>query len=108
MTILQSWSQGTEVWGESGMDKLWSASNAKVYGGGVSEATFLEDLSRVIGDYDRISSSTSSGRGQRTVSQQLQRERILDVADLAARCPRGAPSCWLQDRDRRSSGPGHG
>ena len=83
MTILQSWSQGTEVWGEAGMRKLWSASNIKVYGGGVSEATFLEDLSRMIGDYDRASSSVSSGRGHRTVSRQLHRERILDVADLA-------------------------
>lgn len=88
MTILQSWSQGVEVWGESGMKKLWSAANIKVYGGGVSEAAFLEDLSRMIGDYDRLSSSTSYGRGHRTVSQQLHRERILDVADLAA-LPKG-------------------
>nr|WP_298324982.1 TraM recognition domain-containing protein [Haloactinopolyspora sp.] len=88
MTILQSWSQGVEVWGEAGMKKLWSAANIKVYGGGVSEAAFLEDLSRIIGDYDRLSSSTSYGRGQRTVSQQLHRERILDVADLAA-LPKG-------------------
>jgi len=88
MTILQSWSQGVEVWGESGMKKLWSASNVKVYGGGVSEAAFLDDLSRIIGDYDRLSSSTSYGRGQRTVSQQLHRERIMDVADLAA-MPKG-------------------
>lgn len=88
MTILQSWSQGTEVWGEAGMRKLWSAANVKVYGGGVAEHGFLDDLSRLIGDYDRIASSTSSGRGQRTVSQQVQRERILDVADLAA-LPKG-------------------
>ncbi|MDO5645937.1 MAG: TraM recognition domain-containing protein [Dermabacter sp.] len=88
MTILQSWSQGVEVWGESGMKKLWSAANVKVYGGGVSEAAFLEDLSRLVGDYDRLSSSTSSSRGQRTVSQQLHRERILDVADLGA-MPKG-------------------
>jgi type IV secretory pathway TraG/TraD family ATPase VirD4 len=87
MTILQSWSQGVDVWGESGMKKLWSASNVKVYGGGVSEAAFLEDLSRIIGDYDRLASSTSHGR-ERTVSRQLQRERILDVADLAA-LPKG-------------------
>lgn len=88
MTILQSWSQGVEVWGEAGMKKLWSASNVRVYGGGVSEAAFLEDVSRMIGDYDRLSSSTSHGRGNRTVSQQLQRQRILDVADLAA-LPKG-------------------
>jgi type IV secretory pathway TraG/TraD family ATPase VirD4 len=88
MTILQSWSQGVDVWGESGMKKLWSASNIKVYGGGVSEAQFLEDVSRLVGDYDRLSSSTSSSQGQRTISQQLQRERILDVSDLAA-MPKG-------------------
>lgn len=41
MAILQSWSQGTEVWGDAAMRKLWSASNIKVYGGGVSEVTFL-------------------------------------------------------------------
>ena len=42
----------------------------------------------MIGDYDRLSSSTSYGRGHRTVSQQLHRDRILDVADLAA-MPKG-------------------
>ena len=88
MTILQSWSQGAEVWGETGMRKLWSAANVKVYGGGVGEGAFLDELSRLVGDYDRLASSTSSGRGQRTVSHQLHRERIFDVADLAA-LPKG-------------------
>lgn len=88
MAILQSWSQGVEVWGESGMRKLWSSANVKVYGGGVSEVAFLDDLSRMIGDYDRRAASVSYGRGQRTVSHQLHRERILDVADLAA-MPKG-------------------
>ncbi len=88
MTILQSWSQGVDVWTESGMKKLWSAANVKVYGGGVSEAAFLEDVSRLVGDYDRLSTSVSDARGQRTVSKQLHRERILDVADLAA-MPKG-------------------
>ncbi|SHY49373.1 conjugal transfer coupling protein TraG [Mycobacteroides abscessus subsp. abscessus] len=88
MTILQSWSQGCEVWGEAGMKKLWSASNVAVYGGGVKESAFLEDLSRIIGDYERISTSTSTAKGQRSVSRQSQKERILDVADLAA-MPKG-------------------
>nr|WP_181716189.1 TraM recognition domain-containing protein [Cryobacterium sp.]QJS06045.1 conjugal transfer protein TraG [Cryobacterium sp.] len=88
MTILQSWSQGVDVWGESGMRKLWSASNIKVYGGGVSEDAFLEQLSKLIGDYDRQSSSVSSGRGGRSVNQQLHRERILGVDELAA-MPKG-------------------
>ncbi len=88
MTILQSWSQGVDVWGQSGMRELWSASNVKVYGGGVDEAEFLRDLSTVIGDYDKETSSVSYGKGHRQVSNQLRSERILDVADLAA-LPKG-------------------
>ena len=88
MTILQSWSQGVDVWGESGMNKLFSAANVFVYGGGVREERFLESLSRIVGDYDRVSTSTSSGRGQRSVSRQLVRHRILEVDELAA-LPKG-------------------
>ncbi|MFC5128152.1 type IV secretory system conjugative DNA transfer family protein [Pseudoclavibacter helvolus] len=84
MTILQSWSQGVDVWGESGMRKLWSASNIKVYGGGVDEPAFMKSMSDVIGDRDRQTSTTSYTRGQRTVSHNVNRERILDVDDLTA------------------------
>jgi hypothetical protein len=38
MPILQSWSQGVEVWGRDGMLKLWSAANVLTYGGGVCTA----------------------------------------------------------------------
>lgn len=88
MTILQSWSQGVDVWGESGMNKLFSAANVFVYGGGVREERFLESLSRIIGDYERVSTSTSTGRGHRTVSRQLVRHRTFDVDELAA-LPKG-------------------
>lgn len=88
MTILQSWSQGVDVWGESGMKKLWSASNVVVYGGGVKEREFLEMLSILIGDYDKRTTSVSHGKGQRTVSEHLTRERILDPSDLQA-MPKG-------------------
>ena len=49
MTILQSWSQGVEVWGRDGMRKLWSAFNIAVYGGGVKEPEFLGEFSRMVG-----------------------------------------------------------
>lgn len=39
--ILQSLSQGVEVWSLEGMRKLRSASNVKIYGGGVSEVGYL-------------------------------------------------------------------
>jgi type IV secretory pathway TraG/TraD family ATPase VirD4 len=88
MTILQSWSQGVQVWGRDGMRKLWSASNVAVYGGGAKEPEFLNELSQMIGDYDRRTTSTSVGRGTRSTSHGVQRERTLDVADLGA-LPRG-------------------
>lgn len=87
MTILQSWSQGVDVWGESGMRKLWSAANIAVYGGGVKERDFLDMLAATIGDYDKTTRSVTTGKGQRTTSHQLTRERILDPADLAALPP---------------------
>lgn len=91
MVILQSWSQGVDVWGERGMAKLWSAANVRVYGGNVDEQKFLEDRSKVIGEYDRIRVSTSTnggGLGSRTTSRQVHRESIMTVADLAA-IPKG-------------------
>lgn len=88
MTILQSWSQGVTVWGETGMKQLWSAANIKVYGGNVSEVNFLEDLSQIIGERERRITTSSTGRGGRSVSDHVQKERIMDVSDLAA-LPRG-------------------
>lgn len=88
LTILQSWSQGVEVWGRDGMRKLWSAANIKVYGGGVSEVEFLSELSQLVGDFDLHATSTSHGKGGRSTSHSTRRERVLDVADLAS-LPKG-------------------
>lgn len=104
-TILQSWSQGVQVWGQSGMRKLWSSANVKTYGGGVTETDFLRDLSELIGDYDRESVSVSQGRGQRNVSRSLHRERILDVADLGA-LPKGR-AVVLASGSRAHAGADH-
>ena len=41
LTLLQSWSQGAQVWGQTGMRKLWGASNVRVYGGGAAEEILL-------------------------------------------------------------------
>lgn len=89
MTILQSWSQGVEVWGRDGMRKLWSAANIKVYGGGVAEAEFLNELAQLVGEY-RYSNMTRSRSKQGTSysHDDDRKERTLDVSDLAA-FPRG-------------------
>ncbi|MBT2594046.1 type IV secretory system conjugative DNA transfer family protein [Arthrobacter sp. ISL-72] len=83
MAILQSWSQGVELWGEANMRKIWSAANIKVYGGGVAEDGFLRALSDLIGDYSYTNVSISSGKSGRSRSRQEGKERIFDVSNLA-------------------------
>jgi type IV secretory pathway TraG/TraD family ATPase VirD4 len=84
-TVLQSYSQGVEAWGEAGMRTMWSAANVKIYLGGVSERRFLDDLSALIGDHrvQEISRTRSHG-SQWSRSLGSRSERILDVAELAA------------------------
>ena len=82
---LQSWSQGVECWGREGMKKLWGAANIRVYGGGTHEAEFLEDVSRICGEWDAPATSTSTARGtSRTYTAATRRERVLDVSTLGA------------------------
>lgn len=88
MSLFQSWAQGQVVFGREGMRKLWSASNVKLYLGGVAEADFLRELSELVGDYDKSTASVSYNRGIRSTNHQLRRERILDSAELSA-LPRG-------------------
>ncbi len=91
ITILQSWSQGVEVWGRDGMRKLWSAANVKVYGGGVSEGEFLGELSALIGEFDLQTASVTHAPGRsggRSTTYSVRSEKILDVADLSSQ-PKG-------------------
>ncbi len=88
LSVFQSYSQGVAVFGRDGMRKLWSASNIKLYAGGVSEPEFLSELADLIGTYDRETTTASLSRGIRSTSTSLKRDRILEVAELAD-LPRG-------------------
>ncbi len=85
-TILQSWSQGVEVWGEAGMKKLWGPANLSIYLGGSKEIPFLKDLSELIGDIWEDSINISTGRGGRSQSRSLdsQRRPLATISQLAA------------------------
>lgn len=82
LTILQNWAQGEEVWGHVGMEKLWSAANVKIYGGGVDDDKFLRRVSDLIGSYDHVTTSRSSGRGGSSRSTQTTERPILKVSQL--------------------------
>lgn len=83
-TFLQAWSQGVQVWGREGMDKLWSAANVRGVGRGIADPDFLDKVSRLIGDHDVVTRDRSRSRSGVSVSTRNRRERILDTADLAA------------------------
>ncbi|TNM66891.1 type IV secretory system conjugative DNA transfer family protein [Streptomyces sp. NP160] len=89
LTILQSYRQGTRVWGEHGMDALWSAATCKVIGSGLDDAKVAEDISRLIGDHDVVVRSTSRTRGQVSTSTSTRSQRIL-AADAVRALPRGS------------------
>lgn len=74
------------------MNKLSSAANIAVYGGGVKEEEFLDRVAKLIGSYDKVTRLVST-RGSGSlwgsgVQTSRHRERILDVDDLAA-LPKG-------------------
>ena len=88
-SFFQGWDQGVEAFGKEGMRKLWNASNVRVAGSGLQDSDFLPFLSQVVGDRDVVRrTSSTQQRGGRSVSTSVQRERILEVSDLAA-MPRG-------------------
>ncbi|NAZ81039.1 type IV secretory system conjugative DNA transfer family protein [Kineococcus sp. R8] len=84
LTILQSYRQGVRVWGEAGMDTLWSAATVKLLGAGIDDAKLAEDVSRLIGEHDVTIRSFSEGDRRRTTSTSLRRQRILPPEDVRA------------------------
>jgi len=89
ITVLQSYPQGMQVWGERGMAALWSAATVKLVGAGVDDARFAEDVSRLVGEHDVATASRSRDvTGRLSYSVATHRRRILDPGQVRA-LPRG-------------------
>ncbi|MFM9557099.1 MULTISPECIES: type IV secretory system conjugative DNA transfer family protein [Streptomyces] len=88
VTLLQSYRQGTRVWGEAGMDALWGAATIKLLGAGLDDADFVEKVSRLVGEHDVSTVSYSRGKGGRSRSTSYRLERILP-ADRIRALPKG-------------------
>ena len=89
VTILQSRSQGRRVWGEAGMDELFSAATIKLIGAGIDDPAFADDISRLIGDDDTRVHTRSHGRGRggHGTSTTTRRERVLPTDQVRALPP---------------------
>ncbi|MGY9065398.1 TraM recognition domain-containing protein [Streptomyces sp. CAS3] len=88
ITILQSYRQGQKVWGDAGMDAMWSAATVKVIGSGIDDPDFADKLSRLIGDHDVETTSTSMSESGKSTSVSMRQERILP-ADAIRALPKG-------------------
>ncbi|WNZ09321.1 TraM recognition domain-containing protein [Streptomyces sp. 11x1] len=88
VTLLQSYRQGSRVWGEAGMDALWSAATVKLLGAGLDDADFVEKISRLVGEHDVSTVSYSRGKDVRSRSTSYRLERILP-ADRIRALPKG-------------------
>ncbi|MEU2776493.1 TraM recognition domain-containing protein [Streptomyces sp. NPDC007162] len=93
ITILQSYRQGQRVWGDAGMDAMWSASTVKVIGSGIDDPDFADKLSRLIGDHDVETTSTSHSESGNSTSVSMRQERILP-ADAIRALPKGTALCF--------------
>ncbi|MEU7606121.1 TraM recognition domain-containing protein, partial [Streptomyces sp. NPDC041003] len=93
VTILQSYRQGQKVWGDAGMDAMWSASTVKVIGSGIDDPDFADKLSRLIGDHDVETKSTSVSDSGKSTSISMRQERILP-ADAIRALPKGTALCF--------------
>ena len=82
---LQSWTHGSEAWGEYGMRAMWSAATIRVLGAGVADEKFLSEFSALVGDHDEwVLQSVYTGRnGERQLTRSLRTQRALAVSDLA-------------------------
>ncbi|KDA40858.1 type IV secretory system conjugative DNA transfer family protein [Frankia sp. BMG5.23] len=88
LTILQSYRQGVRVWGEPGMDALWSASTIKILGAGIDDARLAEDVSRLVGEHEVDTESVTRSRQGAGLSVSARRQRILEPGDIRA-IPKG-------------------
>lgn len=89
ITILQSYRQGVRVWGEAGMDALWSAATIKLVGSGIDDADFADKLSRLVGDHDVRTVSVSTSETGKSTSVSMRQERVLP-ADAIRALPKGS------------------
>ncbi|MBF6302780.1 TraM recognition domain-containing protein [Nocardia amamiensis] len=83
MTFLQVLEQGKDLWGENGL-KTMRAQAIEVYGGGISDTEFLQQLSTISDEHDVADRSHSVGPGGSNRTLTWRAETILNVAALAA------------------------
>ena len=115
IVVLQSLAQALHVWSEHAAQAIWDAAIVKIILGGGSNARDLEDLSRLVGQRETTSKTTSRGAdGRRSTSTSTGKVPIVEPAQLrtlpfgtAILLMRAAPAIaltlrpWTQRKDAK-------
>ncbi|WP_406166556.1 TraM recognition domain-containing protein [Streptomyces sp. NBC_00996] len=88
VTLLQSYRQGARVWGEVGMDALWSAATVKLLGAGLDDADFVQKISTLVGQHDVRTPSISRSKDGTSRSYSYRQEAVLPPDKIRA-LPKG-------------------
>ncbi|MFF7987725.1 type IV secretory system conjugative DNA transfer family protein [Streptomyces sp. NPDC007901] len=88
VTLLQSYRQGSRVWGEAGMDALWSAATIKLLGAGLDDADFVEKISKLVGQHDVRTPSYSKSKDGTSRSYSYRQDQVLPPDRIRA-LPKG-------------------
>lgn len=88
VTLLQSYRQGARVWGEVGMDALWSAATVKLLGAGLDDADFVQKISTLVGQHDVRTPSISRSKDGTSRSYSYRQEAVLPPDRIRA-LPKG-------------------
>ncbi|MFE4701486.1 type IV secretory system conjugative DNA transfer family protein [Streptomyces sp. NPDC056738] len=88
VTLLQSYRQGARVWGEVGMDALWSAATIKLLGAGLDDADFVQKISTLVGQHDVRTPSVSRSKDGTSRSYSYRQEAVLPPDRIRA-LPKG-------------------
>lgn len=88
VTLLQSYRQGARVWGELGMDALWSAATVKLLGAGLDDADFVQKISTLVGQHDVRTDSVSRSKEGTSRSYSYRLDPVLPPDRIRA-LPKG-------------------
>jgi type IV secretory pathway TraG/TraD family ATPase VirD4 len=84
IAVFQSLAQARARWGETATDAMWDAATIKIVLGGLAKGRDLEEISRLIGDYDEDVLTTTRAAATATRSATSRKAPVLSPQALRA------------------------
>ncbi|KGM17907.1 type VI secretion protein [Actinotalea fermentans ATCC 43279 = JCM 9966 = DSM 3133] len=83
LAVLQSLAQARNRWGEHAADAIWDAATVKLVLGGLAKYRDLDDVSRLLGEIDELTSTRSVGRaGEHSTSTSVRMVPVMPPSVL--------------------------